>query len=294
MDTQNETDRMFMPGLAERVFTKEEADPEEVQRRELDVAEAAGLAAKAVQVTGSYMVVQGLQGPVDPISNWRNMTMPKAFLTPGEVRATCAAIRGRLEGLELDAQAGQEQGLPTFGPFALHKIIWTAAAPHWTSHQYRVAVREAGEALNLHWKGELQRTDVDDTVFWGQTLAMEPPAVGVPRLRWPGADSDKTTKSMREGLMALAKGLNLTVIASRSSADSIAVTPARVPSSMSARFSQRCRHDSETPKSVAIWDIGASPLRATATTSGRNSMGNALGMLIILPARRHPHRQGVN
>ncbi len=153
MDTQNETDRMFMPGLAERVFTKEEADPEEVQRRELDVAEAAGLAAKAVQVTGSYMVVQGLRGPVDPISNWRNMTMPKAFLTPGEVRATCAAIRGRLEGLELDAQAGQEHGLPTFGPFALHKIIWTAAAPHWTSHQYRVAVREAGEALNLHWKG---------------------------------------------------------------------------------------------------------------------------------------------
>lgn len=211
MDTQSETDRMFMPGLVERVFTKEEADPEEVRRRELDVAEAAGLAAKAVQVTGSYMVVQGLRGPVDPISNWRNMTMPKAFLTPGEVRATCAAIKGRLEGLELDTQAGQEQGLPTFGPFALHKTIWTAAAPHWTSHQCRVAVREAGEALNLHWKGELQRTDVDDTVFWGQTLAMEPPAVGVPRLRWPGADSDKTTKSMREGLMGLAKGLNLAV-----------------------------------------------------------------------------------
>lgn len=110
MDTQSETDRIFMPGLVERVLTKEEADPEEVRRRELDVAEAAGLAAKAVQVTGSYMVVQGLRGPVDPISNWRNMTMPKAFLTPGEVWATCAAIRGRLEGLELDAQAGQEMG----------------------------------------------------------------------------------------------------------------------------------------------------------------------------------------
>ena len=62
------------------------------------------------------------------------MTMPKAFLTPGEVRATCAAIKGRLEALELDAQAGEEQGMPTFGPFALHKVIWTAAAPHWTNH----------------------------------------------------------------------------------------------------------------------------------------------------------------
>jgi len=62
MDTQSETDRMFMPRLVERVFTKKEADPKDVRRRELAVAEAAGLAAKAVQVTGSYMVVQGLPG----------------------------------------------------------------------------------------------------------------------------------------------------------------------------------------------------------------------------------------
>lgn len=40
---------------------------------------------------------------------------------------------------------------------------------------------------------------------------MEPPALGIPRLRWPGADNDKTTKSMREGLIGLAKGLNLVV-----------------------------------------------------------------------------------
>lgn len=31
------------------------------------------------------------------------------------------------------------------------------------------------------------------------------------RRRWPAADSDKTTKSIREGLMGLAKGLNLAV-----------------------------------------------------------------------------------
>src|SRR2546423_82451 len=63
---------------------------------------------------------------------------------------------------------------------------------------------------------------------------------------------------------------------------------------MSARFSQRCRHDSEIPKSFAICAIGAWPLRATATTSRRNSMGNGLGMSIILPARTNPHIQGVN
>jgi hypothetical protein len=43
------------------------------------------------------------------------------------------------------------------------------------------------------------------------------------------------------------------------------------PSSTSAILSHRCRHDSEIPKSFAIRLIGASPFRATATTSRRNS-----------------------
>jgi hypothetical protein len=47
------------------------------------------------------------------------------------------------------------------------------------------------------------------------------------------------------------------------------------PSSISASFSQRCRHDTEIPKTFATCAIGTSPLRATATTSRRNSTGNA-------------------
>src|SRR5712691_3913823 len=39
------------------------------------------------------------------------------------------------------------------------------------------------------------------------------------------------------------------------------------------------------PKSLAIWDIGACLRSATATTSRRNSSGNALGMVSILPVR---------
>jgi hypothetical protein len=72
---------------------------------------------------------------------------------------------------------------------------------------------------------------------------------------------------------------------SRSSADSVVVVPRRVPSSVSAIFSQRCRHDSEIPKSFAICRNGVSPLRASATTSRRNSGGNGFGMANILPAR---------
>ena len=40
----------------------------------------------------------------------------------------------------------------------------------------------------------------------------------------------------------------------------------------------------EMPKSLAISAIEASPLRATATTSSRNSFGWGLGTINILPA----------
>jgi hypothetical protein len=62
----------------------------------------------------------------------------------------------------------------------------------------------------------------------------------------------------------------------RSSRDSPLVTAGRRPSSISAIFSYRCRHDSEIAKSFAICDSGASPLRATAITSRRNSTGERL------------------
>jgi hypothetical protein len=81
-----------------------------------------------------------------------------------------------------------------------------------------VAVREAAEGLTVHWKERLGRNDVDDTVFWQQTLSPGAPEPGKPKLTWPGALDDKTVKSMRGGLEPLAKaldllatGLNLTV-----------------------------------------------------------------------------------
>lgn len=211
METQTETDSAFLPGMVPRTFTRERVSKVEVQKRELAVAEAAGIAAKAVAVTGAYFMVEGIPQPVDPISNWRNMTQPKAFLAPGDVRTTCASIRGRLDSLALDAGRGGGDGAPAFAPSEFHPVIWTAAAPHWTNHQYRVAVREAGEALNVHWKERLGRGNVQDTDFWGQTLATTPATAQAPRLRRPGPDGDQTVKSMREGLMGLAKGLNLAV-----------------------------------------------------------------------------------
>ena len=69
-------------------------------------------------------------------------------------------------------------------------------------------MREAAEALTVDWKTKLGRNDVDDTVFWQQSLAPGEATPDRPKLVWPGNPADKTVKSMRGGLEPLAKSLN--------------------------------------------------------------------------------------
>ncbi|MFG2569220.1 TIGR02391 family protein [Streptomyces sp. NPDC048567] len=54
----------------------------------------------------------------------------------------------------------------------------------------------------------LGRNDVDDTVFWQQSLSPGGPELGRPKIAWPGDPADKTNKSMRGGMEPLAKALN--------------------------------------------------------------------------------------
>lgn len=217
METQNESDHMVSRGLFPTVYAKDDQDASEVRRRELEVAEAAGAAAKAVAVTGAYIMVAGA-GAIDPISNWFTMASPKALLSPHDIRTTAASIKGRLRAMIDEAESATETAPPGFTPAQLHPVIWGAAANHWTVHQYRVAIREAAESLTIDWKAKLSRNDVDDTVFWQQSLSAGEPTPGKPKLVWPGNVQDKTVRSMRGGLATLATalkdlatGLNLTV-----------------------------------------------------------------------------------
>lgn len=207
MDTQVESDHMSSRGLMPTVWTKDGQDAGAVRRLELDVAETAGLAARAVTVTGSYIAIAGI-GTIDPIANWSFMSAPKAPLAPRDIRMTTANIKGRLDAMMLDAEATNDADLPRFAPAQFHSAIWSWAAAHWTTHQYRVAVREAAEGLTVHWKQMLGRHDVDDSVFWQQTLSAGPAEAAKPKLRWPGEENDKTARSMRGGLEPLAKALN--------------------------------------------------------------------------------------
>lgn len=81
METQVESDHTSARGLLPTVWTKEGEDEANVRALELAVAEAAGLAATAVAVTGALIGVQGV-GLIDPISNWSMMRNPKGFSEP--------------------------------------------------------------------------------------------------------------------------------------------------------------------------------------------------------------------
>lgn len=162
MDSQVESDHMSARGLFPTVWAKEGEDETNVRALELAVAEAAGT----------------------------------AFISPQDVRTTAATVKGRLAALLADAEAEQTNDLPTFSPALMHSVVWAGAAVHWTSHQYRVAVREAAESLTVHWKQRLGRNDVDDTPFWQQTLSPGDPEPGRPKLTWPGDRDDKTTNSL--------------------------------------------------------------------------------------------------
>lgn len=217
MATQVEFDHVDTRGLWPTVAAKDDVDSVEVLRRELDLAEAAGLASRAVAVTGAYTVVDGL-GPVDPIANWPMMANPRAMFSPRDLRIAVATVKGRLAALVADAEAAEDAELPAFSPAQLHPVVWEAAAPYWLDNKRRVAVREASEALTRHWRTTLGRLDVDGTEFWQQTLSSGEPAARRPKLVWPGPPYDKTTGSMRHGiaqvatsLTSLAAGLNLTV-----------------------------------------------------------------------------------
>lgn len=184
METQVESDHMSARGLFPTVWTRDGEDEVQVRALELAVAEAAGLAATAVDITGALIGVQGV-GLIDPISNWSMMRNPKALLSPQDVRTTAATVKGRLASLLADAEAAQTTDLPAFSPALMHSVVWSGAAAHWTSHQYRVAVREAAEGLTVHWKQRLGRNDVDDTPFGRKRSLLATPSRGSPSCGGP-------------------------------------------------------------------------------------------------------------
>jgi hypothetical protein len=194
-------------GVAPAVVPRDEADPDEVERRRGKVSRAAGLAAAAVPLTGIAVAVQGA-GVVDPIAAWQTITRPRPLLEPADVLDACDQAIGRLEGMILKAEAERP---PAIGAEALHPIVWGAAMALWRNGHYREAVAGAAEAVAGMAKIRTRRNDVAETALWQEAFSDKPPQPGKPRLRWPGDPAARDVKTMNDGLRQFAPRAQMTI-----------------------------------------------------------------------------------
>ena len=93
----------------------------------------------------------------------------------------------------------------------LHQTIREAAASLWSDGYYRQAVVEAAEALAQHVKAILGRRDIGDTAAWQKVFAERGSECKEPCLRWPGDPTDRTVRSINEGLRHFAPGAYLLI-----------------------------------------------------------------------------------
>lgn len=96
---------------------------------------------------------------------------------------------------------------PTMSADAMHPLIWDAASKRWDSEHYSDAVQRAATALSGLVKDRTGRYELGDSQLVSQAFSLEAAQEGKPRLRWPGKDDDLTVRSMREGILYVARGV---------------------------------------------------------------------------------------
>lgn len=196
--------RKLMPA----VMRREDVSPEQVTESAEQVAEAAGRARRAAQLTKVLYTVEGHSRPIDPIAVWSSVAQPKPVLEPENVLIACGQIIGSLD--EMIETAKIEQPRPA-GPAEMHLTVWGAARPLWDDGHYREAVAAAAEALVDKVKTLIQRRDIPETSVWQHAFSSTPAKPGEIRLRWPGESDDRDVKTMNDGLKLFAPGAQMTI-----------------------------------------------------------------------------------
>ncbi len=110
--------------------------------------------------------------------------------------------------LRTDTETREKLGSvsPQMSANALHPTVWGAASELWADGHHESAVQRAATFINADVQDRVNRHDVSDAALMNEAFSSAPPAIGKPRLKWPGADADLTVKSMREGVRGYATG----------------------------------------------------------------------------------------
>ncbi|MFI8977419.1 TIGR02391 family protein [Nocardia asteroides] len=168
------------------------------------VAVAAGRAETASEVAGPT----GIYGEnnMNLIARWQ--VVEGTTWTTTEVLDYTDTIIGRLQGI---LQRAELAAPPTLGPPEFHALVWGAAQRLWHIEEYRRAVAAAADAVEIHCRHMIDRFDIEGIDVWQQAFSKNAPAVGSPRLRWPGDPKHKSVISMNEGLAEYSRAVQRTI-----------------------------------------------------------------------------------
>jgi Protein of unknown function (Hypoth_ymh). len=93
---------------------------------------------------------------------------------------------------------------PVLDATALHPWAWEGARSLWESGHYAEAVMAATVKLNAETQNKVARRDISEGALFQQLFSNDPPRPSNPRLRPRGDDGDRTSLSIRRGVVALA------------------------------------------------------------------------------------------
>lgn len=145
-------------------------------------------------------IVRTVSPEVDTLYHFEN-----GNLTLEEGRLAVISARGEIRSRELtDKYLGGTA--PRLRADLLHPLVWDAARSFWSDGYRRSAVQQACAAINAWIQDRVERTDVSDGVLMAQAFSSSEPEEGKSRLRWPGESSDRTVRSMQQGILQYAQG----------------------------------------------------------------------------------------
>lgn len=127
------------------------------------------------------------------------------YLDTQSGRILAVEIRGLIRSIELTEKFLGDDA-PQLSANLLHSMVWDAARSFWKDGYRTSAVEQACTAINTWIQDLVNRRDVSDSVLMAQVFSSSEPEIGKARLRWPGEQSDRTVRSMNQGLLNFSLG----------------------------------------------------------------------------------------
>ncbi|NNH70840.1 TIGR02391 family protein [Nocardia uniformis] len=196
------------PGIAPAVVPKAGADVDVIANLRTELNRLAGEASEAAHIADGMLWVQGTAGQIDPIVNWRSMTEPKPIVDDTTVLDTTDYVIGRLTAMIAKVSAAEP---PSIGPSSLHHVVWGAARKLWIDGHYRQAVLVACDMAEQYVRSLTDQYKEPGTSVMNNAFSPNQPRAGERRLRWPGDPNHQSVKSMIDGLVRYAPGIQLTI-----------------------------------------------------------------------------------